>query len=208
MPHEVHGSVKTSTARWSVLYPELLIGKTFWKNIVLPLVFYGINIINLTEDNINELHKIENSVYRSILGAAHYSPNVTLRGEIGTSLVKKRVRNGRINYIKGIQSNRNKLLETILWTIENEQETKWIKTTREYMNVTNINFNDNRLNSKEYLKQFMIKWDRNIWEDELEMKTRLQIYKKNLMTLAKKKFMIIGIINHIIQSENKYITAE
>ena len=46
------------------------------------------------------------------------------------------------------------------------------------MNVTNINFNYIRLNSKEYLKQFMIKWDRNIWEDELEMKTSLHIYKK------------------------------
>ena len=96
---------------------KLLIGKTFWKSIVLPSVLYGTNIINLTEDNINELQKIENSVYRSILGAAHYSPKVTLRGEIGASLVKKRVINGRINYIKGIQSNRNKLLETILWTI-------------------------------------------------------------------------------------------
>ena len=75
-----------------------------------------------------------------------------------------------------IQSNRNKLLETILWTIETERETRWIKTTRKYMNVTNINFNYIRLNSKEYLKQFMIKWDRNIWEDELEMKTSLQLY--------------------------------
>ena len=53
------------------------------------------------------------------------------------------------------------------------------------MNVTNINFNDIRLNSKEYLKQFMIKWDRNIWEDELEMKTRPQ-------TLTKNKFMTIS----------------
>ena len=25
----------------------------------------------------------------------------------------------------------------------------------------------------------MIKWDRNIWEDELEMKTSLQIFLKN-----------------------------
>ena len=158
---------------------KLLIGKTFWKSIVLPSILYGTNIIYLTEDNINELQKIENSVYRSILGAAHYSPNVTLRGEIGASLVKKRVINGRINYIKGIQSNRNKLLETILRTIETERETRWIKTTRKYMNVTNINCNYIRLNSKEYLKQFMIKWDRNIWEDELEMKTSLQIYKKN-----------------------------
>ena len=59
---------------------KLLIGKTFWKSIVLPSILYGTNIINLTEDNINELQKIENSVYKSILGAAHYSPNVTLRG--------------------------------------------------------------------------------------------------------------------------------
>ena len=60
------------------------------------------------------------------------------------------------------------------------------------MNVTNINFNDIRLNSKENLKQFMIKWDRNIWEDELEMKTSLQIYIQFKMTLAKKKFMTLG----------------
>ena len=103
---------------------------------------------------------------------------MTLRGEIGASLVKKRVINGRINYIKGIQTNRIKLLETILWTIETEQETKWIKITRKYMKVTKLNFNDIRLNSKEYLKQFMIKWDRNIWDNELEMKTSLQIYQK------------------------------
>ena len=168
----------------------LLIGKTFWKIIFLPSVLYGFNIIDLTEDNINKLQKIENSVYRSILGAAHYSPNVTLRGEIGASVVKKRVIIGILNFIKRIQSNRNKLLETILWTIETEQETKWIQTTMKYMNVPNIHFNDIRLNSKEYFKQFMIKWDRNIWEDELEMKTSLQVYKKK--TLAKNKFMTIG----------------
>ena len=41
-------------------------------------VLYGTNIINLTEDNIHELQNIENSVYMSILGVTHYSPNVTL----------------------------------------------------------------------------------------------------------------------------------
>ena len=61
--------------------------------------------------NIRELQKIKNSVYRCILGAAHYNPNVTLRGEIGASLIRKRVINGRINYIKGIQRNINDLLE-------------------------------------------------------------------------------------------------
>ena len=46
--------------------------------------------------------------------------------------MKKIVINGIINYIQGIQINRNKLLETILWTIETEEETKWIKQLETY----------------------------------------------------------------------------
>ena len=101
---------------------------------------------------------------------------MALRGEIGASLMRKRVINGRINYIKCIQRNINELLESILWIILTEQKTKWIKTTRKYMNDVNISFNDIHQKSKEYLKQFMIKWDLNIWKAELEMKTTLQIY--------------------------------
>ena len=81
-----------------------------------------VHIINLTDDNIRELQKIENSVY---IGAAHYNPNVALRGEIGASLMRKRVINDRINYIYNIHRNRNNLLESILWTIQTEQEPKW-----------------------------------------------------------------------------------
>ena len=93
--------------------------KTFWKSIALPSLLYGTNIINLTDNNIRALQKIENSVYRCILGAAHYDPNVTLRGEIGASLMRKRVINGRISYVTGIQRNRNELIESILWIIIN-----------------------------------------------------------------------------------------
>ena len=125
--------------------------------VALPSLLYVTNIINLSDDNIRELQKIENRVYRCILGAAHYNPNVALRGEIGASLMRKRVINGRINYVKGIQRNRNKLLESILWIIQTEQETNWIKTTRKYMKNVDISFNDIHQKSKDYLKQFMIK---------------------------------------------------
>ena len=46
------------------------------------------------------------------------------------------------------------------------------------MKYVNISFNDIHQKSKEYLKQFMIKWDLNIWKAELEIKTTLQIYKQ------------------------------
>ena len=79
-----------------------LIGKTFWKSIALPSLLYGTNIINLTDDNIRELQKIKNSVYRCIL-ETNYKPNVALTGEIGASFMRKRVINSRINYVKGIK---------------------------------------------------------------------------------------------------------
>ena len=97
---------------------------------------------------------------------------------MGASLIGKIMINARIYYIKDIQRNINDLLESILWTIQTEQETKWIKTARIYMKDVNISFNDINPKSKEYLKEFMIKWDLNIWKDELVMKRYLQIYTK------------------------------
>ena len=47
------------------------------------------------------------------IGAAHYNPNVAIRGEIGASFMRKWVINDRLNYINGIQRNRNDLLELI-----------------------------------------------------------------------------------------------
>ena len=70
---------------------KLLIGNTYWKSIALPTILYGTNIVNLTEENIKVLQRIENSVYRTILGAAHYTANAALRGEIGSSLVQRRI---------------------------------------------------------------------------------------------------------------------
>ena len=75
-----------------------MIGTTFLKSIALLL--YGIHIITLTDNNVRELQKIKNSVYKCILGAAHYNPNVALRGEIVASLMRKRVTNSKRNYVK------------------------------------------------------------------------------------------------------------
>ena len=90
---------------------KLLIGKTYWKSVALPTILhvYGTNIVNLTEENIKVLQMIENSVYRTLLGAAHYTANATLRGEIGSSLMKRRIINSRFNFIISINTGRNQL---------------------------------------------------------------------------------------------------
>ena len=102
---------------------KLLIGKTYWKSVALPSILYGINVKNLTEDDIKSLQTIENSVYRPILGAPDYAPNSTPRSDIGASLMKTRILNTRINYMKRM-CERNKLLGVILHNLVLEQNTK------------------------------------------------------------------------------------
>ena len=51
------------------------------------------------------------TMYRSILNAPPYAPNV--RGEIGASLMKKRIIQGRLSYMKSIMSERNQIMHII-----------------------------------------------------------------------------------------------
>ena len=165
----------TSNMTYSIIEKggnRLLIGKTYWKSIALPSILYGVNVINLSEDDIKDLQVIENDVYRTILNAPGYAPNTTLRSEIGSSLMKKRIMNGRINFIKSILQGRNKLLESILHRVLLENDTSWIKVSRKYLNEVKLNVNDTGRKSKEEIKNIFMKWDKDQWTKEIAYNAR------------------------------------
>ena len=157
---------------------KLLIGKTCWKSVALPTILYGTNIVNLTEENIKVLQRIENSVYRTILGAAHYTANATLRGEIGSLLMKRRIINSRFNFIISINTGRNQLLEHTLREIEMDGSTKWIKTTVKYMSETGIHSGKLRTESKADVKKLRYSWDKKLWIEDIGRKSSLNIYRR------------------------------
>ena len=83
----------------------LIIGKSFWKNIVLPSVLDGAAIVNLSENDIQKLQMIENGLHRKILGAFKGTAVESLRGEIGASdIMRTRIIKSRLMYIKYIYS--------------------------------------------------------------------------------------------------------
>ena len=45
---------------------KMLIGKTFWKNVVLPTILQGVGLMTFTSKEIKKLQVIENGVYRKI----------------------------------------------------------------------------------------------------------------------------------------------
>ena len=52
---------------------KVLIGKTYWKSVALPSILHGYNIVEFSKSDILKLQRIENKVYRQILGAPSYA---------------------------------------------------------------------------------------------------------------------------------------
>ena len=133
-------------------------------------------MINLTEDDIRSLQTIENSVYGAILGAPDYAPNSTLRCEIGASLMKTRIINTRINYMKRM-CEKNKLLGLILHNLVLEQNTKWIKVSMKYLDEVKLHIGDVETKSKREIKQICTIWDNEQWKSDINSKSTLKVYR-------------------------------
>ena len=72
------------------------------------------NIMSLTETEIKQLQTTENAVYRKILGAPRYAPNCTLRGEVGSSLMKSRIMTNHLQYVRGTLQGTNELTKRVI----------------------------------------------------------------------------------------------
>ena len=64
---------------------KIMIGNVYWKSVVLPAVLTGTSVLCWTRSELEVLQKIENGVWRMMLGAPGYTPVSTLQGEVGTS---------------------------------------------------------------------------------------------------------------------------
>lgn len=69
----------------------MLVGKTYWKNVALPPILYGANVIDFTIQEINILQQIENNNSGQTMGKPKCTQVAALRGEIGMSSLKGRI---------------------------------------------------------------------------------------------------------------------
>ena len=72
-------------------YDITLVGKAVWKLQVIPAFLFGKQVVTLPKKIIDKLQKIENNMYRYLIGVGATTPVATLRGEVGASSVESRV---------------------------------------------------------------------------------------------------------------------
>ena len=93
---------------------KILIGKTYWKNVIIPSILSGGAVLDWTKSDLDKLQKIENMVWRQVLGAPGYVAVETLRGEIGSGTMEERDMKNKLCYVKHVMEGNNGLLKEIL----------------------------------------------------------------------------------------------
>ena len=156
---------------------RMLIGKTYWKSLVLPSVLYATNVMGLNRVEIGKLQVAENSVYRKILGAPKYAPVCTLRGDVGASMMMTRVLKGMICYAKSIESRDNEILKAIYNELY-KSNLGWCRDLGRVAAVADIDMRTIRTRSREALIEQIGLWDEKQWEKEKSEKRSIGLYNR------------------------------
>merc|ERR1711972_190554 len=180
--HNKDEATKYSNIIPAIIYRScnrLLIGKTYWKNIILPKILYGSEIINYTKTDIEALQQSENRAYRYIFQATKNTPVATLRGEVGASSQIARDMKTKLKYIKHLMEQENSLLCTIFEDMYKNTLSEWINTIRAYLKTLNITLSELKQTSSKQIDIKVREWDTEQWRINIQDKKTLQLYKNN-----------------------------
>ena len=132
---------------------RLLIGKTFWKQVVMTGALHGVGLINLAKTEMDELQVAENEVYRIILKARRNVAMAAVRGDIGSSLVESRFIQTRIMLVKSMIESKNEMIKEILKRVRSDGRNPWKKKLDNYLKEINIKYDDIEKMSKMQIKK-------------------------------------------------------
>ena len=72
-------------------FDKVVVGKVIWKLMSIPGILFGRSVVVTPKTTIQKVQRIENKVWRYLLGIGGYSTVEALRGEIGASMMKTRI---------------------------------------------------------------------------------------------------------------------
>ena len=107
-----------------------------------------------------------------------HSTVAALRGEMGSSLVRSRVMETTLQYVRSVMNGSfTNIREMMLHTIERKTG-KWYRTVNGYVEELGLNWTDIYQMSKMDLKNIIREHDTRIWEETIASKTTLKYYRE------------------------------
>merc|ERR1711942_200431 len=144
----------------------------------IPSLLFGRAVVPTCKTTIEALQRKENKVWRYLLGISGYSTVAALRGEIGASLVKSRIKETTLQFIRSTMNGEfNNIKEMMLDTIKTGVS-KWYMMVNSFREELEINWEDLYKMSKEELKKKIIEYDTMSWKYNLVNKSTLEYYRE------------------------------
>ena len=135
-------------------------------------------VIPTSKTKIEALQRKENKVWRYLLGIGGYSTVDALRGELGASIVKSRVMETTLQYVRSVMNSKFENIKEMMQDTIRLKTGKWYKTVNSYIEELNIDWTDVYQMSKEELKRKIKNYDTKAWEDNLVNKSTLKFYRE------------------------------
>ena len=112
----------------------VLVGKAIWKTMSMPAILYGRAVVPTSETNIIKLQRMENRVWRYLLGIGGFATLEGLRGEIGASLVKSRIMETTLAYFVDTMASKFTEVKTMMNDALSRGKGKWYENINNYRN--------------------------------------------------------------------------
>ena len=156
---------------------KVIVGKAIWKLMSLPSILFGRAVITTSKTNIEKIQRIENKVWRYLLGIGGYSTVETLRGEIGASMIKSRVMETMLLFLVDTLASEFTNIKNMMTDSLVRGKGKWFNAIDEYRQELNLSWDQLKNIDRQSLKRLVRDYDTEKWKEGMNKKTSLRIYK-------------------------------
>ena len=156
---------------------KAILGKTFWKSVILPSTLHAASACLWTKRQIKRIQIIQNQVFSGLLNLPKNAPVAYTHGEIGASYHQQRDGKMKLGLLVHIMQNTSYLKTLVLKHICNQKIT-WIRHTMEIVTILGYDINELQHIDKELVfKRFAISQETH-WRHSVHKNGKLGEYLK------------------------------
>ena len=155
---------------------RVIVGKAIWKMMAVPALMFGRTVVTSTKTSIEKLQRVENKVWRYLLGVGGYSTVEALRGEMGASMVKSRVMETMLGYMLDTLASDFGEVKQMMEDTLLKKKGRWYGAVDGYREELGITWKELRELKKPNLKVMIREYDTAKWYEGMSKKTSLRFY--------------------------------
>ena len=158
-------------------FDKVIVGKAIWKLMMVPGLLFGKAVVVTAKTTIEKIQRIENRVWKYLLGLGGYTTVESLRGEIGASMMISRIMETMLLYVIDTLSSNFENLKMYMNDGIEKGKGQWINTINDYRMKLDMSWDDLRNIDRKSLKDKIKEYDTQMWLQGMFHKPTLKWYR-------------------------------